>query len=204
MKSAQLKQQLVTTAILLPSKYPMHLGELVDVEKSTQVEELIKILYHDRQSYYQREQALKTLESMATENLDVIQALIELLHREDFAFSSLKVSLAVIDLLGRVGVGNSGVIEALVNLLQTSSDTNLCIRAAETLQKIDLGNQKAIAALVKRLQAHCVGKPYGWNVYLCKQAANLLLKVDPGNQKAIETLNAIYLHHLWEEQHGGW
>jgi HEAT repeat protein/energy-coupling factor transporter ATP-binding protein EcfA2 len=106
-------------------------------------------------------------------------------------------------------------IAALVELLQTSQEHEMCWEAFEDLAKISPGNPEAIAVLVQlielakneytRKQAfYSLGKigsgnpeavtalvqliELTENEYICGQAADILGKIDPGNPKMVATL----------------
>ncbi|NEO56223.1 MAG: HEAT repeat domain-containing protein [Okeania sp. SIO3B5] len=71
-------------------------------------------------------------------------------------------------------------INALVQLLESTSNDDTLIQASEILGKINPGNEKAIHTLVKMLESA--------SDYTLIRAAKTLGKIDPGNEKAIGVL----------------
>jgi HEAT repeat protein/energy-coupling factor transporter ATP-binding protein EcfA2 len=95
----------------------------------------------------------------------------------------------------------AGAISALVELLKTTKDESTRRRAADSLGRIDPGNQHAIKALVELLNTTK-------DEYTRGRAADSLGEIDPGNQHAIkalvEQLNKAEWLNKAEHEHTRW
>ncbi|MGB3514076.1 MAG: NACHT domain-containing protein [Microcoleaceae cyanobacterium] len=117
----------------------------------------------------------KTLGRIAVATPAVIDALVKLLETSKeyfYSMSSLKV----------LGVGNQKVIDALTKVLKSDLKYDLSYyEAADTLWRLNPGNQEAITSLNHLIQNTK-------DNYLRVEAAWRLGEIDPGNSLAISTL----------------
>ncbi|NES66227.1 MAG: HEAT repeat domain-containing protein, partial [Okeania sp. SIO2D1] len=95
--------------------------------------------------------------------------------------SSEYICIQAAESLWEIDPGNQNSIDALVQLLKSTSYEFICIQALLKLDEIGAKNQKAIDALVQLL-----GSTSDDSIYW--QAAYSLGKIDPGNKKAIDAL----------------
>jgi HEAT repeat protein len=148
----------------------------VGTSNSTAIEALREILRTDQDDYTRRE-AAESLGKIEPGNTTAIAALTELLHivKEQWLLCSTATTL------WEINPGNRSAIKTLRELCATKNE-NLCLRAAESLGKI---NPRDLIAIETLIRIACMDSDVG---EIEREAAKILYAIGTNNKTVIETL----------------
>ncbi|MEH2213867.1 HEAT repeat domain-containing protein [Nostoc sp.] len=125
-----------------------------------------------------RPAVIKGLSTIGANNQIVLRTLIDLAYN----VQDLEERRAIAKAFGKMTVTSSEAVDALTSLMRICDDHNFWYIATETLQKIGIGNNNAIATLIELLPTL---KSVDWN------AVKTLAEIGVGNSAAIVALTEI-------------
>jgi HEAT repeat protein/predicted ABC-type transport system involved in lysophospholipase L1 biosynthesis ATPase subunit len=130
----------------------------------------------------------KILIEIAPGNEQVIETLVNLINydkdKDTLKFKHKRIRNGAGYLLEKIGVGNNMAISALVDLITSVKDGEICYIATRCLGEIGVGNTIVISALEKLIVPTR-------NECICYYAAESLVKINPKNQIAHDALDGL-------------
>lgn len=134
--------------------------------------------------------AAERLAEFGSGNLDLIDALIDLLHSSQDEETRQQAAY----ILGEVGAGSVAAIDALTDVLDASDNEDTLWRVAKSLGKIHPGNSDAIEVLIGQLHSnHC--EPTR------QRSAKSMGEISAGNSQAIAALIGLLHNSENREMH---